>query len=152
MYFDRQLRHMLSKLCINLTSMIKQYVEILLLMSSAHVPIFCRKQLLEKVKVRFVIGVSQCTLTVFLSQTKDRTFLRIFYRIVIWHKRFDFFIVLDNGRRDPIVGLRHSDFFIGLKSAHTDRFFIADKLLEGKSHFVSDQKSAHTNRSSFRFF
>ena len=57
--------------------MIKQYVEMLLLMSSAHVPIFCRKQLLEKVKVRFFIGVSQCTLTVLLSQTKDRTYLKI---------------------------------------------------------------------------
>ena len=46
--------------------------------------------------------------------------------------------------------------FIGPKSAHTDWFFIIDKLLEGKVQLFSDQMSAHTlilstikNRSVF---
>ena len=42
------------------------------------------------VKVRFFIGVNQRTRTDFLSQTKHRTYLTIFYPSVIWRKRPDF--------------------------------------------------------------
>ena len=61
-------------------------------MPSAHRPIFCHKDLREKVgvKVRFFIRVSQRTRTDFLSQTKHRTYLTIFYRSVIWCTRPDF--------------------------------------------------------------
>ena len=61
-------------------------------MPSTHRPIFCRKELREKVgvKVRFFIGVNQRTRADFLSQTKHRTYLTIFFRCVIWHTRLDF--------------------------------------------------------------
>ena len=42
-------------------------------------------------------------------------------------------------------------FFIGPKSAHTDRFLSQTDCLKERSDFLSDQKSAHTNRFSLRF-
>ena len=99
-------------------------------MPSAHRPIFCCKDLREKirVKVRFFIGVSQRTWTDFLSQTKHRTYF--FYRNFIWRTWPNFLSELlccdnhQNGRRGPIVGLHHTDqFFIGPKvSAHKPIF------------------------------
>ena len=41
--------------------------------------------------------------------------------------------------------------FYRTESAHTDRFFIADKLSEGKVRFSSEEKSAHTTRFSLTF-
>ena len=83
-------------------------------MPSTHRPIFCRKELREKVgvKVRFFIGVNQRTRADFLWQTKHRTYLTIFYRCHLAHTARFFIgaIVCDNGRRGHIVGLRHSDF------------------------------------------
>ena len=99
------------------------------LMPSAHGPIFCRKELREKVKVRFVIGVSQLTRTDFLSQTKHRTYLTIFLSECHLAHTARFFY-RSYCRRGPIVGLQHSDFFIGLKSPHTDRFFCRKQLRE----------------------
>ena len=59
------------------------------IMPSAHRSIFCRKELREKVrvKVRSIIGVSQCTWTDFLSQTKHQTCLTNFYQSVLWGTR-----------------------------------------------------------------
>ena len=53
------------------------------IMPSAHGLIFCRKQFREKigVKIRFFIRLSQRTRIDFLSQTKHRTYLTIFFRV-----------------------------------------------------------------------
>ena len=58
----------------------------------------------------------------FLSQTKFWTYLTIFYRGVIWRTRSDFY-----------------------------RSYCVVTIAEGNSRFLSDQKSAHTNRFSLRF-
>ena len=98
------------------------------LMPSTHGPIFCRKELWEKVrvKVKFFIRVSQGTRTDFLSQTKQPTNLKIFYGSVICRKHglifYQSYCVWQWQTRSHcwITSLR---FFIGLKSVHTDRFF-----------------------------
>ena len=66
-------------------------------MPSAHGPVFCRKELWEKVgaKIRFFLGLSQRTRPIFFSDQKSAHTDRFFIGA----------IVCDNNRRGPIVGL-----------------------------------------------
>ena len=78
-------------------------------MSSAHGPIFCRKELREKVgvKVRFFLGLSQRTRTDFLSQAaprKNRTDFFSDQKSAHTNRHYIGAIVCDNNRRGPIVG------------------------------------------------
>ena len=109
-------------------------------MSHGHI---CHKQLREKVgvKVRFFIGVSQCTQTDFLSQTKHRTYLMIFYRSVIWRTQLDFLSELVCLTMAGEVTLLDyvTRFFIRLKSVHTylylqnRLYFIVQNIKEEKT-------------------
>ena len=60
-------------------------------------------------------------------------------------------IVLDNDRRGPVVGLRHSDF-LSHWSQRTRTDFLSPNCREERSDFLSNKKSAHMNRFSLRFF
>ena len=121
----------------------------IMLMPSAHVPIFCRKELREKVgvKVRFFLGLSQRRRPIFCHKQlwgKNRT--DFFWDLKSAHKDWFFIgaIVCDINRRGPIVGWRHSDYFLGLKSAHTDRFFVVSRSKKtSERFFIGAKVSAH---------
>ena len=88
-------------------------------MPSAHGPIFCHKELREKVgvNVRFFIGVSQRTRTDILSKTKHRTYYTLRFLLSECHvaHKARFFIgavVCDNGRR-VFIGLTVSRWLSG---------------------------------------
>ena len=112
------------------------------LMPSAHGPIFCRKELREKVgvKFRFFSRSESAHTTDFLSQTAPRK-----NRTKSQYTRTYFFIgtiVCVNSRRCLIVGSPR--FFIGLKSAHTDRFFVVSNFKKRSERFYIRAKvSAH---------
>ena len=117
-------------------------------MPSAHGPIFCRKELREKVgvKVRFFLGLSQHRRPYFLSQAASRK------------NRTDFFSDQKSAHTDRFlsellyvtiagVGPLLDDvtpIFIGLKSAHTDRFFVGSSSEKSSERFYIGAKvSAH---------
>ena len=113
-------------------------------MPRAHGPIFCRKELREKVgvKVQFFNRRQNIghTLRFFLSECHLAHTARYFIGA----------IVCDNDRRRPIVGLRHTDFS-RLKSAHTVRFFVASSSDKESDRFFYRTKSQHT-RTDFLCF
>ena len=115
-------------------------------MPSAHGPIFCGKELREKVgvKVWFIIRVRQCTRTDFFRRQNIRSTLQ-------------FFIGVSFGAHSPIFywsdcacqwqarshcWITSLRFFIGLKSAHT--IFCRNQLWEKIGLFFYLAKSQHT--------
>ena len=113
-------------------------------MPSAHGPTFCRKELWEKVRVVwFFIGVSQRTVVDktshlsydFLLECHLAHKARFFYRsycVWQWQARSQWWV----------TSLR---FFIGLKSAHTDQFFVVSSSENKKSDrfFIGPKFSTH---------
>ena len=84
-------------------------------MPSAHGPIFCRKELREKVgvKVRFFLGLIQRKRPTFCRKQlreKNRTDFFLDQKSAHRDRLFIGAIVSDNSRRGLIVGWRHSDF------------------------------------------
>ena len=78
-------------------------------MPSAHGPIFCRKELREKVgvKVRFFLRLSQCTRPELFSLAAPRKYRTNFFsdqKSVHMDRFFIRAIVCDNDRQGPIVG------------------------------------------------
>ena len=78
-------------------------------MPSAHGPIFCRKEPLEKVgvKVRFFLALSQRTRPIFCRKQLREKIGAIFFsdqKSVHTDRFFIGAIVCDNSRRGPIVG------------------------------------------------
>ena len=128
-------------------------------MTSAHGPIFYRKQPREKSEWRsdFLSDWISAHGPIIYRRHKIGPTIRSFYRSVMWRTRPLFFSQLlccDNGRRcRPMSHCWITSFlFLSGWSQRTDRFLIADKLLEGEvRYFLSNQKSAHTNRFSIRF-
>ena len=86
----------------------------------------------KKLEGPIFIGVSQRTRTDFLSQTKHRTYLTIF----LFGAHGPFFIwviVLENGKRWPIVWLRHPHFCRTEVSAHGPIFYRRQIVYDKKS-------------------
>ena len=113
-------------------------------MPSAHGAIFCRKELREKVrvKVRFFLRLSQRTRPFFLSQAAPRK------------NRIDFFSDQKSAYTDrflsellcvTIIGEVPllddvTPIFLGLKSAHTDRFFVVSNSEKRSERFYMGAK------------
>ena len=117
-------------------------------MSSAHGPLFCCKQLQEKigVKVQFFIGLSQRTRTDFLSHTKNQTYLAIFYQSVILRTRPDFLselLCLTMAGEVPLLDYITPIFYWTEVSAHGPIFY-RRPIVERKGRFIIRPKfSAH---------
>ena len=92
-------------------------------MPSAHRPIFCRKGRREKVGVNvFYRSESAHKARLFIADKTSDLPYNFLSRCHLAHTYGSIFYRNDNGRQGPIVGLRHSDFLSDQKSAHTNRF------------------------------
>ena len=117
-------------------------------MPSAHGPIFCRKELREEVgaKVRFFLGLSQRTRPIFCRKQLREKIGPIFSRTKSQRTRTDF---LSELLCVTIIGevLLLDDvtpIFLGLKSAHTERFFVVSNSEKRSERFYIGAKvSAH---------
>ena len=114
------------------------FLIILIIMPSAHGPIFVVSSSEKKPEWRsdFLSDQVSAQGQIFIADKIGGT-LRFFIGLLFGAHSPIF--LLDNDRRGPIVRLRHW-FFIGLKSAYTDRFFIADKSSEENVRFIIGPK------------
>ena len=126
-------------------------------MPSAHGPIFCRKELRENVgvKVRFFLGLSQRKRPTFCRKQLREKIGPIFSRTKSQRTRTDFLSELlcvtiagEVSLLDDVTPI----FYRTEVSAHGPIF--CRKQLREKigAILISEQKSAHTNRFSLRFF
>ena len=117
-------------------------------MPSAQGPIFCRKELREKVGVEVR----------FFSRTKSAQTTDILLQAAPRKNRTDFFsdqksahmdrfvigaIVCDKSRRGPIVGWRHSDFYRAEVSAHGPIFVGSSSEKSSERFYIGAKVSAH---------
>ena len=102
-------------------------------------------------KVRFIIGVSQRTRTDFLSQTNHRIFIGVSFGApgpILLSELLWLTMPGDVPLLDYVPPI-----FVGLVSAHTDRFFLPQtNCRKERSDFFSGQKSSHMKQFSSRFF
>ena len=108
-------------------------------MPSAHGPIFCHKELREKVgmKVRLFLGLSQRT-RLFVASSSEKKSDRFFLGPkVSTHGPWQY------SRLGLIVGWSNW-FFIGLKSAHKDWFFVVSSSEKRSERcYIGAKVSAH---------
>ena len=117
-------------------------------MLSAQGAIFCRKDLREKVRVkaRFFLRLSQRTRPIFCRKQLREKIRSIFSRTKSQRTRTNFLsklLCVTIAGEDPLLD-DVTPIFIGLKSAHTDRFFVVRSSEKRSEQFYIGAKvSAH---------
>ena len=114
-------------------------------MPSAHGPIFCRKELREKVgvEVRFFLGLSQRRRPIFYRKQLREKIGPTFSRTKSHRTRTDFLSCVTIAGEVPLLD-DVTPIYIELKSAHTDRFFVGSSSEKSSERFYIGAKvSAH---------